>query len=201
MFVQVIQGHTDDPEAVQSALERWVADLSPGASGFLGSTSGVTDDGTSVTLARFDSEESARVNSDRPEQGAWWEETSKLYNGDVTFDEGTKVFTDLPGDPDQAGFVQIMRGRSSDSDRGFEIAAQSAPQLATHRPDILGRLIVQHDDGQFTVAVYFTSEEEARAGEQKAPPPEMAEMMEELDQLGSEMTFYDLRNPWLYSPA
>ncbi len=60
MFVQVIQGQTEDPEAIRAALDRWIADLSPGATGFLGSTSGVTDDGTSITLARFDSEESAR---------------------------------------------------------------------------------------------------------------------------------------------
>lgn len=199
MFVQVIQGQTDDPEGVRSALDRWVADLSPGATGFLGSTSGVTDDGTSITLARFDSEESARKNSDRPEQGAWWEETSKLFSGDVTFDDGSKVFTDLPGDPDRAGFVQIMRGQSTDPDRGFQIATQTAPELVTHRPDILGRLIVQHDDGHFTMAIYFTSEEEAREGERKPPPPEMEQTMRELNELSSELTFYDLRNPWLYS--
>jgi hypothetical protein len=94
-----------------------------------------------------------------------------------------------------------MRGSSSDPDRGFEIATQSAPQLVTHRPDILGRLIVQHDDGRFTMAIYFTSEEEAREGERKPPPPEMEQTMQELNQLGGEMTFYDLRSPWLYSRA
>nr|WP_294697082.1 hypothetical protein [uncultured Friedmanniella sp.] len=201
MFVQVIQGQTDDPGALRSALDRWVSDISPGATGFLGSTSGVTDDGTSITLARFDSEDSARTNSDRPEQGAWWDETSKLFTGEVTFEEGTRVFTDLPGDPDQAGFVQIMRGRSSDPDRAFEIVTQGGPELANYRPDILGRLVLQNDDGRFTMAIYFTSEEEARSGERKPPPPEMEQTWQELDELVGDLAYYDLRDPWLYSPA
>ncbi len=94
-----------------------------------------------------------------------------------------------------------MRGQSSNPDRGFQIATQSAPELSAHRPDILGRLIIQHDDGRFTMAIYFTSEEEARAGERKPPPPELTQTMQELGELSRELTFYDLRNPWVLSPA
>src|SRR3954470_3627397 len=66
MFVQVIEARTSDPAAVKAAMARWVAKLAPGATGWLGSTAGMTPDGRMVAIVRFDSEEHARVNSDRP---------------------------------------------------------------------------------------------------------------------------------------
>ena len=66
MFVQIIQGTTSDPEGLRAAGDQWIRDLAPGAAGWLGSTSGVTEDGRSITVVRFESEEDARRNSDRP---------------------------------------------------------------------------------------------------------------------------------------
>src|SRR5262245_26040664 len=103
MFVQVIRGQVSDEAEVRAALDRWLADLAPGATGWLGSTAGVTDDGELVAIARFHSEEAARRNSDRPEQDQWWTETSKLFTGEVTFADSTNVVVDLTGDPDTAG--------------------------------------------------------------------------------------------------
>ena len=40
---------------------------------------GMCDDGTFVALARFESAEAARRNSDRPEQGEWWAECEPLH--------------------------------------------------------------------------------------------------------------------------
>jgi antibiotic biosynthesis monooxygenase (ABM) superfamily enzyme len=88
MFVQVIRGQVSDPGEVHAALDRWSGQLAAGAPGWLGSTAGVTEDGRFVALARFDSAEAARRNSDRPEQGQWWMETSKLFTGEVTFRTG-----------------------------------------------------------------------------------------------------------------
>jgi hypothetical protein len=76
MFVQVIQGQVSDTAKMRAQLDKWVAEFAPGAEGWLGSTSGVTDDGTFVSLARFESPEAARQNSERPEQGEWWDETA-----------------------------------------------------------------------------------------------------------------------------
>jgi hypothetical protein len=51
------------------------------------------------------------------------------------------------------------------------------------------------------MAIYFTSEEEAREGERKEPPPELQAQMEEMQQLSvGEPEFFDLKQPWLYSP-
>jgi len=201
MFVQVFQGKVTDPQQVRAALDRWVKDLAPGASGWLGSTTGVTEDGTLVALARFASEEAARANSDRPEQGEWWAETSKLFTGEVTFHESTDVLVDTNGDPDEAGFVQIMQGRSTNPARVQELMKETVSTLAAFRPDILGRVAASYDDGGYTMAIYFTSEEAAREGEGKPPPPELQQQLEELQSLDAHVPdFYDLKQPWLDSP-
>ena len=202
MFVQVIQGHVSDAQGVRAQLEKWAAEVAPGAEGWLGSTSGVTDDGNLVALARFESEEAAQQNSDRPEQTAWWEETAKLFTDEPTFHNSTSVDVDTPGDPSQAGFVQVMQGRSSDPDRARELMANDPSDWSDFRPDILGTVSVGHDEDDWTMAIYFTSEQAAREGEQKEPPPEMQEMMKEMDSLSiGEPVFFDLKDPWLHGPA
>ncbi|HET8959528.1 hypothetical protein [Nocardioides sp.] len=202
MFVQVIQGKVSDAAAVRAQLDRWVADFAPGATGWLGSTSGVTDDGTFVSIVRFESEDAARQNSDRPEQSAWWEATAALFSGPAEFRDSTTVEVDTPGDPGTAGFVQVMQGRTSDPDRARELMASDPTDWAEFRPDILGTVSVSHDEGAWTMAIYFTSEEEAREGEQKEPPPEMQEIMSEMDALTvGEPVFLDLRDPWLHAPS
>ena len=202
MFVQVIQGPITDPDQARAALDRWVADLAPGAKGWLGSTSGVTEDGRFITLVRFESEAAARANSDRPEQGEWWAETSKLFSDEPTFHDSSNVIVDLEGDPDEAGFVQIMQGRGSDPERARELMADDSPAWAEWRPDIIGSVAADYDDGAYTMAMYFTSEEAAREGERKEPPPELKTQMEEMESLTvGETAFFDLKQPWLHSPG
>jgi hypothetical protein len=202
MFVQVIQGQVSDAAQIRAQLEKWVAEVAPGAVGWLGSTAGVTDAGSLVALVRFESEDAARQNSDRPEQTAWWEETATLFNDEPVFHDSTSVEVDTPGDPAQAGFVQVMQGRSSDPDRARELMANDPTDWQEFRPDILGTVSVGHDGDAWTMAIYFTSEEAAREGEQKEPPPEMQEMMKEMDELTvGETVFYDLKDPWLHAPS
>lgn len=201
MFVQVIQGRVDDAEALHSALDEWYRDLAPGASGWLGSTVGVSDDGQFVATARFESQEAARRNSERPEQDQWWSRTAGLFSGDPVFHEGTDVDVDLGGDPDQAGFVQVMQGRSSDPERARRLMADNPEAWAQFRPDVLGSLTLSHDGDAYTAVLYFTSEEAAREGEKKEPPPELKQQMEEMGSMSvGETTFIDLRHPWLYAP-
>jgi len=202
MFIQVIQGRVSDAAQVRARLDSWTADLAPDAVGWLGTTAGVTEDGTFVALARFESEESARQNSDRPQQGAWWEQTAALFTDEPVFHDSTSVDVDTPGDPSQAGFVQVMQGRSSDPDRVRELMAQDPNDWQEFRPEILGTVNAIHDEGAWTTAIYFTSEAAAREGEQKEPPPEMLQAMTEMNALSiGEPTFFDLKDPWLYSPS
>src|SRR6478752_4805848 len=66
MFAEIIRGKVSDPDAVRPAVERWMKELGPNATGWLGSTSGVTEDSQLFVLVRFESEEAARANSDKP---------------------------------------------------------------------------------------------------------------------------------------
>jgi hypothetical protein len=201
MFVQVIQGQVSDAEQLRAAFDRWAQEVAPGAAGWLGSTAGVTEDGRFIALARFESDEAARRNSDRPEQDQWWTETSKLFTGDATFRDSNDVTVDVRGDPDQAGFVQVMQGRGNDPERARDLMAEDSDKWAAFRPDVVGSVGVGHDGGAYTMAMYFSSEEAAREGERKELPPELRAQMDEMNALSiGEPEFFDLKQPWLYSP-
>jgi hypothetical protein len=202
MFVQVIQGQVTDAEQAHAALDRWAQELAPTANGWLGTTAGVTDDGQFIALARFESEQDARSNSGQPAQDKWWTEMSSLFPQGATFHDSNDVVTDLVGNPDSSGFVQIMQGRGSDPDRARELMNSDPGQWADFRPDIVGSVAAMYDDGEFTMEMFFTSEEEAREGEKKEPPPELKAQMDELNSLSTGMpTFFDLKHPWFYSPS
>jgi hypothetical protein len=203
MFAQVIQGKTSNPEALDTAIKKWQQDLAPGATGWLGSTSGVTEDGRLIAVVRFESEEDARRNSNRPEQDRWWSETSKLFDGDATFRDSNDVTVDVQGDPDQAGFVQVMQGQVTDPARAKELMAQFPEDaMREFRPDVLGSVMIGHDDGRWTQVLYFTSEAEARENERKEPPLEFQAIMEQLGKISVGDTDYlDLRQPALHSPG
>jgi len=200
MFVQVIEGTVSDPAAVRAHLDRWVQEVSSSATGWLGTTAGVTPQGRFVGVIRFESEEDARRNSDRPEQDAWWQEMAKLIDGEATFRDSERVRVDLQGNPDEAGFVQLMQGGSTDPERAWKLMEEDDTDWSAFRPDILGSVSVGHAGGRWTMVNYFTSEAEAREGERKEPPAEMQEQMEELMSLSDgEPTYLDIPDPWLYS--
>jgi hypothetical protein len=141
-------------------------------------------------------------NSDRPEQDRWWAETARLFTGEAAFKDSSDVVVDVIGEPDDAGFVQVMQGRGSDAERARELMAQDSSEWAAFRPEIIGTVAVGHEGGAYTMAIYFTSEEAAREGERKEPPPELQAQMEEMAALSiGEPEFFDLRQPWLYSPS
>lgn len=198
MFIQVITGTTSDREGLLRQADRWQDELRPGATGFLGSTGGVTDDGRFVHLARFESEEAARANSARDQQGHWWTDTEKYVEG-VAFEDSVGVLTLLGGGSDDAGFLQVMRGRVTDTDKLAAISppAEFEAALRAHRPDVLGQVIVMHPDATYTEVVYFTSEAAARQGEAGEAPAEMQALFTELMSAITIDEYLDLKDPWL----
>ena len=201
MFVQVIKGRVGDPARVKAALDRWAEELAPGAEGWLGTTAGVTEDGRFIAAARFESEDAARRNSDRPEQDRWWSETSRLFDGEPSFSDSSEVDVDTNGDPATATFVQVMQGRTSDPERARRMMADDSTDWSSFRPDMLGSVAAGHDGGAYTMVMWFTSEAEAREGERKEPPPELKAQMEEMGSLSvGEPEFFDLKDPWMYAP-
>lgn len=198
MFVQVIRAKTSDADSVARMQERWDQELRPGAKGWLGLTSGVAADGTVVIAVRFEDEAAAKANSDRPEQGAFFEEARKNFEGEPSFVNSSD--TDVVGNPsDDAGFVQVMTYDVHDRKKLEELEAKVMPDLMKARPDVLGQYRVW--DGKTAIDfLYFTSEAEAREGEKKmGSDPQMQKQMEEFMALGTEPAFIDLPSPILRS--
>jgi len=197
MFVQVFEGKVSDPEGLRRAEDRWRREVRPGATGFLGATSGVSDDGRSFTVVRFTSAAAARSNSERPEQGESWSEMEKCFSGTITFSETEEVDTFLDGGSDDAGFVQLMRGRA-DRAQLRTLDEQLAQHAATFRPDLLGGLRLWFDGERYLEVIYFTTEADARAGEQREPPPELASTLADFQSMTGDVEFIDLREPHLF---
>lgn len=195
MFIQVIQGKIADVDGLRSAVQRWSDEIAPHVTGWLGTTGGVTADGTAIAVVRFESEEAARRNSDRPEQQQWWAEASKHFAGEVTFHDCTETLKFLDGGSDDAGFVQVIRGKVDDVERLKAMAAHD-DDLHRMRPEILGATLAIEKDGTFTQTVAFTDEESARRGEAQDVPDDVREVLE---YAMSGATFFDLRHPWFES--
>ena len=199
MFVQVVQGRVKDAAGLQKAAQLWDQNLKPNAIGYLGSTGGITEDKEFFIAARFESEEAAQANSDRPEQGEWFNEMSQNLEGEATFTNFTNVDTYLDGGSDDAGFVQVMQGKTNNPQRAAELDKQFSEVAPKARPDLIGALNLTQDDGSFTAVNYFTTEEEARKAESQEPPPEFQEAMKEWESITEEIRFIDLKEPWLFS--
>jgi hypothetical protein len=202
MFVQVAQGKAKDAAGLRKQFERWDREIKPTAQGFLGSTAGVTADGEFIALARFESEEAARANSDSAQQTAWWQETSQFVE-DPMFHDCTLVDVMNEGGSDDAGFVQVIQGKTKDVEKARSLDTTSQDQMRTMRPDVIGGIVAWHpQNGRYTNAIYFTSEAEARAKERESSSsPEFQKYMQEWQALADgEPKFLDITQPWYSSP-
>jgi len=201
MFVQVIQGRAKDAAGLKKQWERWNQEIKPSVKGFLGSTAGVTPDGEFIALARFESEEAARANSDSSAQSAWWDEISQ-YLSDPMFHDCTEVDVMNDGGSDDAGFVQVIQGKVTDIDKSRELDARMQEGMNEARPDVIGGVTAWHpQNGRFTSSIYFTSEAEARAKEKEMESIEgFQEFMSEYQAISDgEPKYLDLPDPWMSS--
>lgn len=199
MFIQVITAKVVDEDALWRQVDRWESDVRPGAEGFLGSTSGITDDGRLIVIVRFESEEAARRNSERAEQGTWWAETEKALE-DPTFQDSVEVLVTGAGGSNDAGFVQVMRGHVVDAAKMDDLRGRMKDfeaAMTEMRPDVFGDVTAMHSDGTFTDAVYFRSEAEARSNEAKEMPEELQAMFEEWTSAATIDEYLDLKRPRL----
>ncbi|QIK66520.1 hypothetical protein G7072_09295 [Nocardioides sp. HDW12B] len=195
MFIQVIQGPCTRHDELRALAESWRTEMAPHAPGWLGGTYGFTDDDMFIGVVRFESREAAMANSDRPEQAAWAERMRALMDGPVEFHDCDDVTLFLDGGSDEAGFVQVIRGRVSDPERAKAMLAE-ASMLRDLRPEIIGGTLALEADGTFIETVAFTDEASARQGEQTAAPAEVEDRLRELLQ---DARFYDLHHPWFAS--
>ena len=202
MFIRVIQGRATNPPGIRRDLGRWQRLLAADADGWLGSTTGITEDGWSITVVRFASEKQARRNSDRPEQREWWRDASQHLARVVSHD-APKVHIYRDGGSDQAGFVQVIQGHSDDLEHMASLGRDQDEVLAREAPHILGVTVAEHADrpGDFTQVVYFTSEQDARRFAQEPPAVADEPVLEQLRSLMTNARCFDLRDPQLLSPS
>jgi len=192
MFIQVIQSKSNRRDEVRALIEEWGQQSNEGT-GFLGGTYGFTDDDDFIGVVRFESKEKAMANSERPETDAMAKRMAELMDGPPTFHDCDDVTVWMDGGSDDAGFVQIIQGRTDDPDRLKEVMGDAPEDMREQRPDIIGGTFALEDDGTFTNTIAFTDEASAREGEKNSSPPE--EMMT----LMSDLKYFDLRDPWFES--
>lgn len=92
-----------------------------------------------------------------------------------------------------AGTPRSLRAQKAGSD-----TPAASPRIHNFRPDVIGGMLAWHDGDRFTDTVYFTSEEEARRGEQQMAESAPSEF-HDWGELVEDVSFLDLRNPWMAS--
>ena len=200
MFIQVMQGRALDPPGIRRELNRWHRQLATDADGWLGATAGVTEDGWSIVVMHFDSEQQAHRYSDRPEHRAWWREAAQ-HLGEVAFHDAPTVRLFGDGRSDRAGYVQVIQGHIDDLERMASLGGDQEV-LAREAPHILGVTVAEHADrpGDFTQILYFTSEQDARRFEVEPPTDADESAQEERRGLMTDLRSFDLREPQLLVP-
>jgi hypothetical protein len=202
MFIQITQGRATNPPGIRRDLGRWQRQLAADADGWLGSTTGITEDGWSITVIRFASEAQARRNSERPEQREWWRDAAQ-HLARIAVHDAPKVHTYGGDGSDQAGFVQVLQGHTDDMEGMVSLGRDQEEVLAREVPHILGMTVAEHADrpGDFTQIVYFTSEQDARRFQQEPPAEADEPVLEQLRRLMTDLRSFDLRDPQLLSPS
>jgi hypothetical protein len=155
VFVQVVRGVVRDPVETFARLDLWLLELAPGARGWLGTTAGVTEDGELISFVRFASAADARHSSDRVEQGQWWADSTRVFSGDVSFDNYDGVTLFGAGGSDDVAAVEVLVGRVRRRRRLTDLAAELAEYGMTVAPGVIGGLVGLQEDGNLTQAIYL----------------------------------------------
>jgi hypothetical protein len=195
MFIQIIQGRCTRQDECRELGDRWQRDVAPGAEGWLGGTYGFTDDDQFLAVVRFESRAAAEANAARPEQRAWWAEMEQVFDGPVEFHDCEDVTLMMDGGSDDAGFVQVIRGKVDDADSLKAMMADTR-DLHEMRPDILGGTLAIEADGSFVETIAFSDEESARRGEQVEMPEQVRRTLESAMH---DVSYTDLHHPWFTS--
>jgi hypothetical protein len=104
----------------------------------------------------------------------------------------------MDGGSDDAGFVQVIRGRIDDPS-ALKAMMTDTDELHRLRPDIIGGTLAIEEDGTFTETIAFTDEASAREAERRDYPEMPAEMRGTLEKVMATATYYDLHHPWFAS--
>jgi hypothetical protein len=194
VFIQMVSGSCSQQEDMRMLVDDWCANMAS-QPGWLGGTYGFTDDGRFMGVVRYESAAMCRELCDAEGAGAWWAAAEQLFDGSPEIHQSQDVSIMLQGGSDDAGFVQIMRGKVANADmlRKMTTDQEMTSMMHEARPDIIGSTLIIEDDGTFTETIAFTDEESARIGEKKEMPADVAA---DFEGAISEVEYYDLHRPW-----
>jgi hypothetical protein len=197
VFIQMVQGSCSRQDEMRGLVDDWCATMAD-RPGWLGGTYGFTDDDRFLGIVRFDSSAACRESAATPEAAMMWAGAEALFDGTCEIHESEDVSMMLDGGSDDAGFVQVMRGRIADADRFRHLATDTEMTSMLHeaRPEIIGATVAVEPDGTFIETIAFTDEESARRGEQLDMPDDVRA---DLDASMADVQFLDLHRPWFAS--
>lgn len=196
MFIQMVQGRCSRQDEMRALVDDWSAMMAD-RPGWLGGTYGFTDDGRFLGVVRFESSQACKESASQPDAGLWWASAASLCDGPCEIHESEDVTMMLDGGSDDAGFVQVMKGRVGDADRMRHLVSdEMSSMLHEARPEILGATMAIEADGHFVETIAFTDEASARRGEQLDMP---ADVRDELMTAMADVEYVDLHQPWFAS--
>lgn len=152
MFVELVQATATEPARLRKAWKKLLGRLPDVAPGWLGATSGATEDGRFVALLAFESEEQARITMDRLHEQAAWAPLEGVAS-ELRFRECPNVRAFLPDDARGVEVVHIWQGVAQDV-RRIVSSFEGASQTATGRGRVAGGLMCWDPEGFVTIALY-----------------------------------------------
>jgi hypothetical protein len=193
----MVQGHCSRQDEMRGLVDDWCATMAD-RPGWLGGTYGFTDDDRFLGIVRFDSSAARSECASTPEAAILWAAAEELFEGGHEIHESEDVTMMLDGGSDDAGFVQVMRGRVADADRfrHFTNDTEMTSMLHQARPEIIGATVAIEPDGSFLETIAFTDEASARQGEQLEMP---ADVRAEMESAMADVEYVDLHHPWFAS--
>lgn len=195
-YAHVVRGRAGSRADPTERWQRWISEVAPLRTGWRDTTGGTTAEGEVIAVTRFSSEEDAHRTFSLPEHRSWWEATVAQFNGEAEVMASDDIAPpDVLVDP-SAGFVQMMLATVADRPGVERIEEEIDEAFKRWRPDLLGGYRVWLPGHRMLAVDYFTSESEARAGEQREPPPEVAEAMPRWLGHMADVEWFDLAQYW-----
>lgn len=198
MFVLEVEARTARPESVREHVRAWPAEVGVDATGWLGSTGGVSSDGHFFLLMRFASQEAAWLASDLPSNQRWWQACRGSLETQPAFHESTRVTGILGGGSDEAAAVIVTRGSASPL-RLRESLRRLESVNAGDRAGLIGGIVAWHGDERFTEVLYSSAKPDEFRRLSARPTPLGRFLADWSTADGAQVI--DLDDPWLISPA
>jgi len=194
VFIQMVEGACSQQDDMRMLVDDWCGRMAD-EPGWLGGTYGFTDDGRFLGVVRYSSSAACEQLCAAADAGMWWASAEEMFDGSPEIHQSEDVMMMLNGGSDDAGFVQVMRGKVGNPDKLRRIMTDQDMTSMLHqaRPDIIGATMLIEGDGSFTETVSFTDEDSARKGEAMEMP---AEVTADLQEAMAEVNYYDLHKPW-----